>query len=217
MDQYFQIPENFQDKTLDNYVPESKSQETALTLARRLAQNPVKGLFMWGSYGVGKTHLCAALAKELYHQRPGEVWFFRMADLYPIVFDQNTIAFKRKDWPADLEKQLVEIPFLFLEEVFLKDNPGCADFLKRLVEKRYDAHKFGLFMNSNISLDQQFKITSTHIEEAGYSRKTVQTSFDQDLAGRTVSRIHQMCFVYELIGPDHRIEQGKKELEDFLK
>lgn len=61
----FFIPEDYQDTTLEDFEVRCEGHETALLLLQQFGPQPPKGLYLWGSYGNGKTHLATAFAKSL--------------------------------------------------------------------------------------------------------------------------------------------------------
>ncbi|MBK9715524.1 MAG: ATP-binding protein [Kouleothrix sp.] len=57
----------FSDKTFDSFNPDVSGVRRAFIRAREYARRPQGWLALFGNYGVGKTHLAAAIANDLLH------------------------------------------------------------------------------------------------------------------------------------------------------
>lgn len=69
---------------LDNYIPKNRSQEELLEYGRRLVTfvdpSRAAGLYVYGAAGIGKSHICVAVAKEF--MRRGLVPRFSLAEQF---------------------------------------------------------------------------------------------------------------------------------------
>lgn len=212
---FVQIPEMHAGCTFENYVPKTESQGKLLGLMRKLVESPVKGVYLHGDFGTGKTHLSVALAKALEERHRGEVAFFNLKDLYWLCFDGQLSP--KKGIPRDLKELVLAKQYLFLEEVFVEGNSGVPDFFRELIERRYVAGLHNIFMNSNVAIDRLLNVeTQIPAGKDGIDSIMRHIAYDKNLAGRCASRIYEMCFVYEVKGPDYRREKSRKDLDAFL-
>jgi DNA replication protein DnaC len=70
----------YEDKTLDNWIPKTKSQEQAMATIKKNAVN--KNYFIWGDVRLGKTHLLAGIYDEMYKAGKWErVYYFTEENL----------------------------------------------------------------------------------------------------------------------------------------
>ena len=61
----FFIPKDFEDTTFEGYEIVTPEQQTAWTILTHYGAVPQRGLYLWGNYGSGKTHLICAFARGL--------------------------------------------------------------------------------------------------------------------------------------------------------
>jgi DNA replication protein DnaC len=67
------IPPRFAECTLENYVPSTESQRSALAAARDVVAGALRNLVLVGPVGLGKTHLAAAVVGAI-HARGMDAW-----------------------------------------------------------------------------------------------------------------------------------------------
>ena len=134
-------PRQFEDATLDNYVPDADypSQERAVEKVRAFAAAwaPSRGLFakkppatkqgiyLDGGFGVGKTHLLAALWKLA----PGRTYFGTFIEYTALV---GALGY------ASTVKLLTGASFLAIDE-FELDDPGDTMIMTRLLGELVDS------------------------------------------------------------------------------
>ncbi len=61
----FFLPPDFQSATFEGFKTSCEGQEVAWNLLTYFGSNPARGLYLWGNYGTGKTHLISAFARGL--------------------------------------------------------------------------------------------------------------------------------------------------------
>ena len=150
-----------------------------------------KGLFLFGSAGVGKTHNVYALAKSLLKKNMDVRVFnlprllnvirasFSKQEIYNEDTDDYSCAFI-KDM-ADIEK-LIDLEVLIVDDIGAeKPSDWVAETLYYLINSRYENMKTTIF-TSNLNLDE----------------------LEDRIGDRIVTRIIEMCNVYEMKGENKR-------------
>ncbi len=124
------IKPEFYQATLDNYRAETPSQMQALTACRSLVKQKKGFVALAGTYGVGKTHLACAVAREL----GGSVYtMFELAARIRSSFDA-----KSPETEADVLRSLCTAPFLAIDEFGRsKGQEAEANWLSHIVATRH--------------------------------------------------------------------------------
>lgn len=138
-----------EDYRLDNYETPEPWQESALAKARQYTENPgAHWLYIFGSPGTGKSHLCTGICGALLETGQGVrymLWRDESRDLKAIVNDSaayNTVMYDLKS--ADI---------LYIDD-FLKGGTGDADkrLAFELLNSRYNSRRPTL-ISSELSIN----------------------------------------------------------------
>ena len=138
-----------EDYRLDNYETPEPWQQSALSKARQYAENPgAHWLYIFGSPGTGKSHLCTGICGALLETGQGVrymLWRDESRDLKAIVNDSaayNTVMYDLKS--ADI---------LYIDD-FLKGGTGDADkrLAFELLNSRYNSRRPTL-ISSELSIN----------------------------------------------------------------
>jgi DNA replication protein DnaC len=151
----------------------------AYDAAQKFAKTPRGWLSLWGTYGLGKTHLLAAVVNECTAQRIGAV-YYTLPDLLDKLRDGYS-----DDGFSGLYERLVNVPVLALDELDkVRLTEWAKEKLYQLCDARYrDRDRRGTLFASNTRPD-------TADPELGY------------LASRMAD--YYGCQVIELAGGDVR-------------
>ncbi len=95
----FFMPHDYKDVTFENFEMRCDGHEKAWTLLTHFGPTPPKGLYLWGNYGTGKTHLIAAFARGLQAEITAGT-FGRIADFAGSSIAQYEAAWKEQMEPA---------------------------------------------------------------------------------------------------------------------
>jgi len=140
-------------------------------------------LFITGDRGVGKTHLLAAVMREVFLSGLEDLFFIPVTEL--LLKIRSTF---QKDSAEDEEgilKKFGSIEFLFLDDLGVeKTTEWALQTLYVLIDRRYREMK-KTFITSNLTLDE----LSTKLDD------------------RITSRIAGMCEVVVMKGKDRRIKK----------
>ncbi len=188
------IPERYRHNCVfDTFKPRHPSQEEALVLARRYAEDyPAfpdgpNGLLFIGPCGVGKTHLAVSILQEILLKRSLPALFVDLNDLYREI----RATYGRsgsEETEYDILNPLVEAPLLLIDELGCVNTPWAMDTLHYLVSQRYNEQRPTLF-------------TTNYLDSPS---STGEASLEDRIGTRTRSRLLEMCRTVAVDGPDHR-------------
>ena len=189
-----QLPKGFGHmifRTFENHVLVSK----AFYAARDLAQGKaMKGLYLFGKSGRGKTHLAVSILQDRLKKGQGGIYttsaeFLRLLKQ----FDKGDTD--------ELLELVRSTPFLLLDD--LGAEQGTHFEIVKLFE--IINHR----TNEMRSRDNPFGLTT--VITSNYSPQELiqrwQIPADPEGPTRIVSRIAEMCLRMEMSGPDHRLEK----------
>ncbi len=159
------------------------------------------GLILAGEPGRGKTHLLAAVVRELVFRYGVAVKFVEFSHLLANIRE----GYDRKEGEARLLSPLVRAPVLAIDE--LGKGRG-SDFetavLDEIVSRRYNAQAGPLLATTNFPL----RAPRARRESDSLSTMVLPT-LSERLGERVWSRLKEACHLVEAAGDDYRITKGK--------
>jgi DNA replication protein DnaC len=171
----------YRDFTFESFLP-SVGNRAALATAKSLI--PARqNLYVWGTCGVGKTHLAVAILRR---------WFSRGASA--VMTTPAQLVRRLRMRPPDEEQrvmdELVRVNLLLVDDLGAGgESAFTRQVLQEVIDGRHFADRGGLI------------VTSLHsTEELARSRP------DASLA----SRLAGMCQIVRVFGPDHRRRLGSQ-------
>jgi DNA replication protein DnaC len=196
------IPPRYEQCTLANFSPWTRSHEAVLEKVVRYCQgypflgsDEGLGLLFTGSNGVGKTHLAAAVLRELAEHKGarGEFWDFHelMREI------KNSYDAETKTSELQVLAPVVETDILVLDDLGAwRITDWMNDTLFYILNSRYLA-KRATIITTNFQ-----DVTP---EEALKADSTVRREFFVDRIGsRLRSRLMEMCLLIRMDGTDFR-------------
>lgn len=143
-----------------------------------------RGLFLWGSPGVGKTYSLCAIAYRLYYQG----W-----DVARITYEMLVLHIRDSYKPGATRTELdVLRPLMAVDKLILEDVGTTIGVGK--VESDFSLRTFLVLLDTRLEHCRATYVSSNKsVEELG-------KSFDQRIA----SRLQQACIVMRLEGEDKR-------------
>ena len=172
--------------------PAFPSQEDALTLARRYAEEypalpeVANGLLFIGPCGVGKTHLAVSILQEVVVRKGMPALFVDLNDLYREIRASYGHA-GNEETEYDILSPLVSADLLLIDEMGFVASPWAQDTLHYLISQRYTEQRPTL-------------CTTNYLDEpvAG------ETRLEDRIGTRTRSRLMEMCQTVHIDGKDYR-------------
>ena len=185
------IPRRYSECSLGNYQPAANngSQLRAFNYAYRLAREyPAvdSGLLFAGPCGVGKTHLAAAILRELIEKGVGCL-FYEFGSLLKEI--QNSYNPVSQTSELAVLSSVIEADVLVLDELgATKPTDWVRDTMMQVINARYNDRKLTIFT------------TNYRDERAQPSAETLE-----DRTGaRLRSRLYEMCRTVLIEGEDYR-------------
>ena len=168
----------FADRTFNNFVPKDLASEAALAVVSDYARNfelskepEVNGIYLYGGYDRGKTHLAAAVANLLIPQR-FSVIYLKMIRLVSLLRE----AKHSEESVEDAKFPLYTCDLLILDDIGAETRrEWVTGDLFEILDLRYEA-RLPVFITSNLTLS-----------EAG-------EFYNQ----RVASRIQRMCYLQKI-------------------
>jgi DNA replication protein DnaC len=203
--EYFNPPRRLSGASFENYVPRSKQQQAALESCSSYDLDKIRsglGLYLFGKYGTGKTHLAIAIVRALMEANPNEFGaryddtsslynperqeyqglycsFFPVVDLLDMWRPGSEAKQRRGEW---LFRRAKADDLVILDDIGAeKASEWTGDRLYAVVDARYRNQKATIFTTN---------CSEKELVDNGY--------------GRIISRIFEMTEQVPVIGPDHR-------------
>jgi DNA replication protein DnaC len=186
-----QIPRRYQHCDLDRFVTyENESLENAVKQARFIAERfPVvsKGLFLLGRPGVGKTHLAAAVVKQVIRQKRAHALFYDTRQLLRVIRETYNPVVRTTE--MDVLKPVTDAELLVLDDLGAEKTSEWVDeTLNLIVNTRYSERRLTIFTSNYDISDDPTDPDSLQVR-VGY---------------RMYSRLHEMCEFLHMDGADYR-------------
>jgi len=192
------IPRRYRNCTLDNFEVHNDSHRDALKIARQFVKNyPVQdvGLLFLGPCGVGKTHLAAAILRELAAAKNAVCLFTDFRDLIRDI--QNTFTPDSAVSESDILAPVFESRVLVLDELGAKrPSPWVEETVF------YNQRKLTIFTSNYLDTAEEEDARQPMFKKSGFAPK--DDSLVDRIGVRLRSRIYEMCKVVEMTGPDYR-------------
>jgi len=199
------LPTHFIDKTLSNYRPRNPQQMKALGRAGRFVDELVpqapgaRALCFVGPPGTGKTHLLAAILRQLALEKGVrgryEEFFLLLSDIRD-GFSKGTST---REWLEPLRN--VEV--LAIDEVGKggKNREWEQGVIDEIISVRYNAGRPTLLATNYPRAGATWKFGAE-----GEPGETLE----QRVGPRVYSRLHELCDFIEVLGSDFRREQHEE-------
>ena len=188
------IPRRYHHCSLNDFSTyDNETLEDALARARAFAdQFPVvtRGLFFLGDPGVGKTHLAAAILKQVVLTRGARALFYDTRDLLKLI--RSTYNDLVKTTELDVLRPVMEADLLVLDDLGAeKTSEWVEETLNLIVNTRYNERRATIFTSNypDVPPDSSADVISLH-DRIGF---------------RMRSRLHEMCDFLDLEGADYRM------------
>ena len=195
------LPQRYLHCTLAGYRPRTDRQQMALKVAQGFVDdypNNDAGLLFTGPCGVGKTHLAAAVLRELVlEQAVGAVF----AD-YQDLLKRIQMTYSRSGGEGLTEEQVLG-PVLEAELLVLDDlgarrpTPWAEEVVSHLLSVRYNEERATL-ITTNLA----------DLESEGTAAGPGGAALAERVSERVMSRLHEMCKFLTLDGADYRRDRS---------
>ena len=192
----FDMPKNLKDATIKNIFTDDKARTDAIKYILKFLENykekEVKGLYLHGNFGTGKTYLIASLFNEL--AKRGE----KCAIIYfPEFLRTLKASFSKNDDEvtySDKYEYIKNIPYLLIDDIGAENVTawGRDEILGTLLQHR---------MNENLAT---FFTSNLNIEELENNLAVTKDNSDKVKARRIIERIKFLTEDIEIIGQNRR-------------
>jgi len=206
------IPKRYEHCELSNFEFEGPQLHLAparMAACRFVEEYPVDktGLLLVGSAGSGKTHLAVGIAKALIREKGTECVFYDYAELLKQIQDSYN--------PSVEATELGLLRPVFEAEVLVLDDLGSVrptewrwDTVRLILNTRYNDSRTTI-ITTNFADEPAAKMSDPDAPKRSESFATARAAARDETLGdrigeRMRSRLHEMCRIVKMEGPDFR-------------
>ncbi len=184
------IPKRYQHCTLANFTVYNESLEHAVAKARRVAESfpaSTKGLLLEGQPGVGKTHLAAAVLKQVVQTAGARGLFYDTRDLLRVI--RSTYDPSIRTTEVEILRPVMTADLLVLDDLGAeKTSEWVEETMNLIVNTRYNEKRLTIFTSNYQDIPDE----------------TEPNSLLFRIGHRMRSRLHEMCEFVQMDGADYR-------------
>jgi DNA replication protein DnaC len=196
------IPKRYQHCTLGNFTAYNESLERAVAHARRLAEAyPVvsAGLFLEGQPGVGKTHLAAAVLKQVIQTTGARGLFYDTRDLLRVI--RSTYDPSIRTTELEILRPVMNADLLVLDDLGAeKTSEWVEETMNLIVNTRYNERRVTVFTSNYADIPDD----------------TDPNALLFRIGHRMRSRLHEMCEFIVMDGADYREMPTNGGVDDLM-
>jgi DNA replication protein DnaC len=196
------IPKRYQHCTFANFTAYNESLERAVCQARRIAESyPVvtTGLFLEGQPGVGKTHLAAAVLKQVVQTTGARGLFYDTRDLLRII--RSTYDPSIRTTELEILRPVMAADLLVLDDLGAeKTSEWVEETMNLIVNTRYNERRITIFTSNYADIPDDTDVNSLLFR----------------IGHRMRSRLHEMCEFVVMDGADYRELPTNGGVDDLL-
>lgn len=186
------IEPEFYFKKLEDFIPQSESQQKALEASRKLIYGDLKKVVLLGPNGVGKTMLASIVTRELC----GKI--YSMYEISAMIRDTYTAKAKKSE--LDIVYELASIPFLAIDEMGRSAGSNSEmNWLSFILDKRH-TRKLPFILISNRHLMRNCK------------NRGCPDCFENFIGNDCLSRLYEDSAVITIDAKDNRRFKYIKEV-----
>jgi DNA replication protein DnaC len=196
------IPKRYQHCTLGNFTAYNESLERAVAQARRMADaypSISAGLFLEGQPGVGKTHLAAAVLKQVIQTTGARGVFYDTRDLLRII--RSTYDPSIRTTELEILRPVMQADLLVLDDLGAeKTSEWVEETMNLIVNTRYNERRVTIFTSNYADIPDD----------------TDPNALIFRIGHRMRSRLHEMCEFIVMDGADYRELPTNGGVDDLM-
>lgn len=186
------IKEEHKKATLENYKPQTESQEEALKACKLLDEGEIEKLVLLGSNGVGKTHLASALVKK---HNGLLITAYEMSATYSECFSGKTSE-------LDIIKKFSKLPLLAIDEYGrTKGSEAEENFMSAIIDNRH-ANNLPTLILSNLIRKRDCIFYQNNSDKCKDCER--KNCLESRLTKDVISRLRENSKVVLIEGEDYR-------------
>jgi len=189
---FYETPKFLREAKMKDIYLDDKAREEILSYIKKFIKEypSIKGVYLYGSFGSGKSYILNALLNEISKKGVSCVSVY-----YPTLLKKLKDSFSSKTLDYEQvfnELELTEV--LLIDDIGAENNTAWSrdEVLGSLLQSRMDNGRI-TFFTSNFNLEE----LESHLSET-------KTSVDKIKSRRIIERIKQLCTVIPLIGENKR-------------